>query len=160
MNGEYLRVSPKVIREIQLKPSMLLKVLYPEPEPEDFVSRHLDIEKTWHIIHFLLNGDAWEGSGPSFCAVLGGTQLTDEDLGYGPARFLDPAEVAATATALSRISPEELWSRFDASRVLEAELYWSTEPDSKDYALENYEALRSFFMMTARTGDAVILWLA
>jgi hypothetical protein len=74
------------------------------------LSRSLDIDKTWHIIHFLLNGDAWEGSGPLFDAVLGGSQLTDEDIGYGPARFISPAEVAATAHALRSISGEELES--------------------------------------------------
>jgi Domain of unknown function (DUF1877) len=160
MNGEYLRVSPSVIRDIQAEPSMLLYVLYPDPEPDGFKSRRLDIEKTWHIIHFLLNGDASDGSGPLFCAVLGGSQLTSDDLGYGSARFLDPTEVVATAKALSSISPEELWSRFDEARVRKAELYWSTEPEGKGYALENYKALRSFFTVAAETGDAVILWLA
>jgi hypothetical protein len=160
MNGEYLRVSPSVIRDIQAEPSRLLAILYPDPEPDGFGSRRLDIEKTWHIIHFLLNGDAWDGTGPLFGAVLGGSQLTEEDLGYGSARFLDPTEVVATAKALSSLSPEELWSRFDDTRVRAAELYWSTEPEGKHYALENYQALRTFFAVAAQAGDAVILWLA
>jgi hypothetical protein len=160
MTGRYLRVSPDVVGDIQREPSTLLDVLYPEPEPEGHRSRCLDIDKTWHIIQFLLNGDAWEGNGPLFDAVLGGRQLTDEDLGYGPARFLDALEVAATARALDGISAEELWSRFEVSRVREANLYWSIEPDGRNYALENYEALRRFFVVAAHTGEAAILWLA
>jgi hypothetical protein len=160
MTGRYLRVSPEVIADVQCEPSMLLDVLYPELEPEGHSSRCLDIDKTWHIIHFLLNGDAWEGDGPLFDTVLGGNQLTDEDLGYGPARFLTPVEVGATARALDDISAEELWKRFDESRVREADLYWSIEPDGRTYALENYEALRRFFFTAAQAGNAAILWLA
>lgn len=160
MTGRYLRVPPGVIARIRREPSTLLDVLYPEPAPEDHRSRCLDIDKTWQIIHFLLNGDAWQGSGPVFDAVLGGSQLTDEDLGYGPARFVSPAEVEATASALRSIPGDELWSRFDESRVRDADLYWSVEPEGRNYALENYEALRAFFDRAHQNGDAVILWLA
>jgi hypothetical protein len=164
ITGRYLRVSPDVIRDIQRQPSTILDVIYPEPEPRDHSSRYLDIDKTWHIIHFLLTGDAWVGEGPLFDAVLGGHQLTDEDLGYGPARFLNDLDVVATARALDCISPEELWSRFEESRIREAireaNLYWSIEPDGRNYALENYEALRRFFAAAAHTGEAAILWLA
>jgi hypothetical protein len=160
MTGRYLRVSPATIAEIKRSPGSLLDVLHPESESESYRSRYLDIEKTWHIIHFLLNGEAWTGKGPLFDAVLGGSELTDEDLGYGPARYLEPAEVAAVAEALSPVSAEDLWGRFDESRVLAAELYWSVEPEGREYALENYQALRTFFVHAAAKGDAAILWLA
>ena len=167
MTGRYLRVAPEVILDIQREPSTLLDVLYPEAESElaAHESKYLDIDKTWDIIHFLLNDgasiqDSDDGGGPLPNAVLGGAELTDEDLGYGPARFLVPAEVATTARGLACISPEELWGRFDESRVSAADLYWSMEPENKTYALENYEALRSFFLEASNAGDAVILWLA
>lgn len=160
MTGRYLRVSPAVIEEIKREPDSLLNVLCPAPDPEGHSSAYLDIDKTWHIIHFLLNGDPWSGAGPLFNAVLGGTELTEEDLGYGAARFLEPWEVAAASTALGDLSGDELWSRFDEARVLEAELYWSLEPEGREYALGNYQALQAFFSEAARNGQAVILWLA
>jgi hypothetical protein len=160
MTGRYLRVPAGVIRAIKRAPSTLLDVLYPEPEPKDHRRRYLDIDKTWHIIQFLLNGAAWKGDGPLFDAVLGGSQLTDEDLGYGPARYLAPTKVAATARALSGISADELWRRFDESRARRADLYWSAERGGREYALANYEALRTFFSKAARHGEAAILWLA
>jgi hypothetical protein len=160
MTARYLRVDPKAIRRIRQAPSTLLDVLYPEPEPTSYASIYLDIDKTWHIIHFLLNDDPWEGEGPLSDAVLGGSQLTDEDLGYGPARFLHPAEVAATAQALGGVSGEELWSRFDKSRVRKAELYWETGRGSRSYALQNYKALQRFFRAARQARQSVILWLA
>jgi hypothetical protein len=82
MTGRYLRVESRVIAGILAAPSTLVDLLY--PESADYEGRYLDIDKTWHIIHFLLNNHAWEGSGALFGAVLGGTGLTDEDLVYGP----------------------------------------------------------------------------
>src|SRR5262245_28760066 len=58
----------------------------------------LDIEKTWHAIHFLVVGDAWEvrAQEPATLCILGGEELGD-DGGYGPARLHGPAAVAAIA---------------------------------------------------------------
>jgi hypothetical protein len=160
MTGQYLRVAPEVTGRIQRAPDTLMELLYPDPEPEDRALISLDIDKTWHVIHFLLNGDPWKGKSPLFEAVLGGDALTEEDLGYGPARYLRPAQVAASAEALQRISPEQLWSRYDDARVQAADIYWSNDDESKDYALENYEALQQFFMAAAKARDAMIIWLA
>jgi len=158
MTGRYLRVESRAIAGIHAAPSTLVDLLY--PESADYEGRYLDIDKTWHIIHFLLNNHAWEGSGAVFGAALGGTELTDEDLVYGPARYLPPAEVRATAQALKPISFGELWSRLDEARIREAELYWERTPESEAYVRENYQALQAFFLKAASSNEAVILWLA
>jgi hypothetical protein len=44
--------------------------------------------------------------------------------------------------------------------VREADLYWSFEPEGRNFALENYEALRAFFDRAQQSGEAAILWLA
>jgi hypothetical protein len=160
MTGRYLRVDPGVVARILAEPSSLLDVLYPDPEPADYLARYLDVDKAWHIIHFLLNGDPWEGTGAVGGAVLGGTELSYEDLGYGPARYLTPGEVRQTADALNDISFDQLWAEYDAARAREAELYWTDSPDCRDYVRENYTALQSFYRTASRHGQAVILWLA
>ena len=160
ITGRYLRVSWDVIATVQRRPEVLVEVICPEPESDDYHARTCDIDKTWHIIHFLLNGDAWGGEGALFDAILGGAALTDEDLGFGCARFLTPAEVVKTAKSLCEIPPEELWARFDEAAVVEADLYWSIEPEGREYVLDNYAALRAFFGIAAKEGQATILWLA
>ena len=160
MTARYLRVDSRVIVGILSAPSSLLDALYPEPENSDHMARSLDIDKTWHIIHFLLNNHPWEGNGPRFGAVLGGTELTDEDLGYGPARYLTPAEVGATSAAILQIGFAELWSGLDEARIREADLYWETACESEAYVRENYQALQAFFLKAANSNEAVILWLA
>jgi hypothetical protein len=160
MTARYLRVDSRVIVGILSAPSSLLDVLYPDPENADHTARYLDIDKTWHIIHFLLNNHPWEGNGPRFGAVLGGTELTDEDLGYGPARYLTSAEVGATSAAILQIGFDELWSGLDEARIREADLYWETTCESEAYVRENYQALQAFFLRAANSNEAVILWLA
>lgn len=51
------------------------------PDPE------LDLDKTWHGIHYLLTGTAWEISAGADAAILGGDDI-GEDNGYGPPRLL------------------------------------------------------------------------
>jgi hypothetical protein len=161
MIGNYLRVSGDELERLREDPSDILDVLYPDDgNGEHPVGRHLDIDKSWHAIQFLLTGEPWEGKAPLQNAVMGGTELGDEDVGYGPARGLTPAEVESVSSALGHISGEQLWSRFDAGKFAAAEIYpegWSA--DEKGYVLGYYEELQAFFAAAARDGDAMILFL-
>jgi len=161
MIGNYLRVPAVLLEQLREDPSDIMDVLYPNGgEIDHQEGQHLDIDKSWHAIQFLLTGEPWEGEPPIQNAVIGGTALGDEDVGYGPARGLTPAEVKAVSVALSTVSGEQLWSRFDQRTFASAEIYpegWSS--DGKDYVLGYYEALRKFFEDAARSQDAMIVYL-
>jgi hypothetical protein len=160
MIGNYLRVSAKQLEEIHREPSGIMNLLYPKGETDHATGTHLDIDKAWHAIQFLLTGEPWGGPPPLQNAVLGGTELGDEDVGYGPARALAPDEVQAVSIALAAIPSEQLWSRFDAKKFVEAEIYpQGLSSDDRDYILQHYDALRAFFSDAARSGDAIILYL-
>lgn len=121
----------------------------------------LSLEKAWHGLHFLLSGDPWGGDGPEAFLLAGGT-AQGSDLGYGPARVFEPAEVSDIAAALQEINPEELWSRFDAGELAGAEIYgtdWEAEhpDDLREEYLEYYQALREFLSRTAASGQAMRL---
>src|SRR5262245_64253634 len=90
----------------------------------------LEVDKSWHGLHFLLTGSAWEGSFPLNFIVAGGQEVGD-DLGYGPARALRSEDVAKVDAALDPLTMDELRRRFDASRMSELEIYpfgWSHDP--------------------------------
>jgi uncharacterized protein DUF1877 len=161
MIGNYLRITEVQLSRLLEDPSTIVDVLYPDDGQGDHApTRHLDIEKSWHAIQFLLTGDPWSGEPPLQNAVMGGRELGEEDVGYGPARYLSAAEVAAVAAALAGISGEELWSRFDEGGFARAEIYpqrWSY--DGKEYVLAHYEALREFFKDAAAAQDAMLLYL-
>jgi Domain of unknown function (DUF1877) len=161
MIGNYLRVSATRLEQLLEDPSDIMDVLYPEdPAAGHPEGAHLDIDKAWHAIQFLLTGEPWDGAPPLQNAVMGGTELGDEDVGYGPARGLTPDEVRSVSAVLGRLSGEQLWSAFNEGSFAKADIYpqgWSS--DGKDYVVEHYEALRAFFAAAARSGDAMILYL-
>lgn len=169
--GNYLRVSPSVLKAMFKEPSEIFELLNPpgdDPEDEDMPGdhpegTHLDIGKTWQLIHFLLTGSAKEAEAPLTHAVLGGTLIGDEDVGYGPARGIKSSEVKATATALAQISPDELWSRFDAQKAKIADLYpmpgWYGSDEEREFVLARYVELQKFFADSSADGQAIIAWL-
>ena len=65
----------------------------------------LDVDKAWHGIHFLLTNSAEGGSFPLAFLIVGGRNIGDEDMGYGPARGFAAREVAQIAAALSKVDP-------------------------------------------------------
>ena len=162
MIGNYRRVTPKELAALQQRPETISTFLYPANIEAVPIDRSLDIDKAWHAIHFLLNGEPWEGDLPLHNAVLGGTPLGEEDVGYGPARFLTPTEVAEVARALRGITPDELRARFDPQRLAAANIYpsiWDDPDDALDYMLINYQSLARFFQQAAQAGDAMLLYI-
>jgi hypothetical protein len=67
----------------------------------------LNLEKSWHVLHYLLTGKAEKAPPPVGNAILGGQDIGG-DLGYGPARFLTPQQVREVRIALSAISKDGL----------------------------------------------------
>lgn len=162
MIGNYLCLPEEQLDAVLQAPSTILELLDSEADEAEYPDGpHLDIDKAWHAIHFLLTGDPWSGEPPLQNVVMGGAELGDEDVGYGPARYLTPEEVQAAASAIASISGEALWSRFDEQAFAAAEIYpqgWSQV--DKDYLVEHYETLREFFSFAAAEGDAMIVYLS
>lgn len=158
MIGNYRRISRSELKDLLATPESLSDLLF-EQEPPPGMS--LDIDKAWHAIHFLLNGEPWEGYEPLGHIVLGGTEISDEDVGYGPARYLEAKQVKALSKALAKIDSQMLWSRFDKEAFDAAEIYPGFEgsEEDKEYICENFEALRAFFKEAADNKDVVILYL-
>lgn len=161
MIGNYLPLSAEQLAAITQDPSQAEALAY--PADGDLPADALDIDKAWHLIHFLLNGETWGGDGPLSHVVLGGTELADTDAGYGPFRYLEPAEVQATSSALAEISSQELWSRFNADQALAAEIYpqgWSGDDGEREYVQSNFESLRLLYASAAASGKAMLLYLS
>jgi hypothetical protein len=162
MIGNYRRISEASLEEILANPEKLSAILYPDDDTDG--APHLDIDKSWHIIHFLLNGETWTGEWPLIGAVLGGAEVSEENVGYGPARYLRPGEVAQVARALQSVTPDLFWSQFDANAVREADLYpqglWSDTAVDKEYITGNYEKLVDFFTAANRANEAVLLYIS
>lgn len=173
MIANYIQVSPNQLAELQADPgsiSNFLELLHPDEREDEGREgdlpkiRHLDIDKAWHGIQFLLNGSAWEGESPLYNVVLGGTVLGDEDLGYGPARYLTPEEVRETYLALEQISADDFRARYDPRAMTKAEIYpeivWERDgDDALQYLVDYYVLVVEFFKEATRLGHAMLLYI-
>ncbi|MGE5184160.1 MAG: YfbM family protein [Acidobacteriota bacterium] len=163
MIGNFLRMSSRKVEALRANPERITKVLYPDEEGDTVMSDdvHLDVEKAWHGIHFLLNGEVWSGT-PPLDFIVAGEPIGDVDVGYGPARGFLADQVRAIATALEPITPEVLRSRYDAGAPGWAEVYpmhGRADDGALDYLVSYYESLRDFVIETAELGAGMIVYV-
>lgn len=121
-------------------------------------SNELDLEKSWHALHYLLTGRPDEAPPPLGNAILGGTEI-GEDIGYGPARFLSPVQVREVAAALASISTEELARRFNLEAMVRANVYPVRDESELELAQQYFERLSRFYAHAAAAGNAMILYI-
>jgi hypothetical protein len=126
----------------------------PEPPPlelqpgEGDLGPDGDLEKSWHGIHYLLTGTAWEGDPPLNFLLAGGHEL-DIETGIAPPRAYRPAETRAIGAALAQVDEGELRRRFAPAEMMRLEIYpeiWDRSPDEDDtlgYLMEHLGRLRS-----------------
>ena len=88
MIAYFSSADPVTISQLKSNPDDVIKFVFPEDEDADPDNR-VDLDKAWHCIHFMLTGSTYDVTQPLGGAVLGGDGVGD-DLGYGPARILDP----------------------------------------------------------------------
>ena len=131
----------------------------PEAKPE-----FLDIDKSWHGIHFLLTGSHSEGSGPLAFILQGGREIPTDDFGYGPPHAFTATEVREINQALNRVSPDELYSKADPDQFTELDIYpgiWDSEPkeESIGYLTDYLKELQTFIKQAAASDRALIAYI-
>jgi hypothetical protein len=154
---ELFIVPPKVARQVMTDPRGIHKLLESLEGSEWVVS----LEKSWHGIHFTLTGTPWECDSPLNLLAGGGVPVGDEDVGYGPARLLEPAEVSKVDEALQAISEEEFARRFDTKALAKAEIYpqiWD-EPveDLKEEYGSYFQQMKQHVGRARQEGHALLI---
>jgi hypothetical protein len=164
MIGNLLRISTHKVAALRADPERISRLLYPSEDGDTKMSDdvHLDLEKSWHGIHFLLTGEVWEGALP-LAFLVRGQDIGEIDVGYGPARGFDATEVRAIAEALRPITPSVLRSRFDPRALGWKEIYpvhgRALGDDEREYLISHYEVLRTFVLETADLGAGLIVYI-
>lgn len=162
MIAVYVRLTADELGALLRDPSSVHDLLERVGEGDDSANPTIDLDKSWHAIHFMLTGDAWGGAPPLVNAVMGGTELGEEEVG-GPVRYLTHEEVRAVADALTDIKPEDLGGRYDPARLEKADIYpniWERDgADALEYVLGYYELLRDFFIEASSLGDCMLLYV-
>ncbi len=127
----------------------------------------IEIDKSWDGILYLLTGntlDSLESADPLLASVIIGKQVIDEnqDMGYGPANYNDPAQVNEIAAALLAKPGAALKTVFDSFKMTELEIYpgrWD-DPGAWEFIETCYEQLRRFYATAAKKEQAVITFVS
>ncbi|MGD9645920.1 MAG: YfbM family protein [Pirellulales bacterium] len=118
----------------------------------------ISLEKAWHGLHYLLTGTAAEGTGPLAFLLAGGQNLGDES---EPIRYFPPGETSTIHRALSAVSDEELWSRFDPQAMEAADVYpniWDEEEEElQEEFLMYFGQLKSLVAAAAASGNGLLV---
>jgi hypothetical protein len=163
MMGRFAEVSAADLASLQASPDAVA-ALFVDPRFLGGMSAgvtklaELDLDKAWHGVHYLLTGSADPVESPLGRIVLGGTELGEDDLGYGPARFLTPADTATSAGELIVLAAGDGWAdRFDPDAMTALGLYpgvWGA--DDREWLADAVTRLAAFYATAAERGSAVL----
>ncbi len=128
----------------------------------------LDLHKSWHVLHYLFTGSAYDVELPAG-ALLGGGAETGRDTGYGRPRILNPTETAAFARFLETASLDDLKARLDPAVLAANDVYGAPQGDSDDPDMDRIELeeeietyfpmLRDYVCAAAANGEAIAMWM-
>jgi hypothetical protein len=159
MIGNFLAVTVEKLDELMRDPAAAPPFLAAAVEDQDELGADfLDVDKSWHGIHFLLTGSVREGEPPLKWAVFGPV-ATSADVGDGPARLLTPDQVVEVNRALVAITADKLKKKCDWQLMNDREIYpqgWRA--GDEDYLAENFMQLKKFYESAARRRMGVIQW--
>lgn len=122
-----------------------------------------DVDKAWNAIHYLLTGSAEAGSFPASFILHGGTEVGEEDVGFGPARVFSASEVTMIEDMLQEHTRESLLAHYDGRAMDQAKVYpqiWGRDGESGfEYLWENFTTLQSFVRTTRELNQQLLIYL-
>jgi hypothetical protein len=114
----------------------------------------LEIEKTWHALHYLISGSVKGGDEPARL-ILNGMQIPQTSDHVVSHRGTDVAAFAHVVTSLASKALEE---RFNPAKMNELKIYpgeWGC--GDLEYAIQFWPALKEFFARNAALGHGMVV---
>ncbi len=153
-----LKISEKDLNTLLKDPSDLSEKLYDEENE----TNNCDLDKAWHAIHFLLNGSVWGVTSSAGSLLLGGELISDEDVGYGPARYFTINQVSDVSNALNQITETDFFSKYGLMLEQGDEIYPSFQDSKEDreYIGSYFKELKEFCATAVKEQQCLISYLA
>ncbi len=154
---ELFIIPARTARELIADPTGVHKLL----ESLEGSDQVLSLEKSWHGLHFVLTETAWEGRPPLDFLASGGVPVGDEDVGYGPARILDPEGVTALDEALTEIEQSDFHRNFDPIALSDAAIYpqiWDEPVEDLKQEYGGYlQEMKAHVRRASKSGQALLV---
>ena len=166
MIGNLLRVTEAELNSYLKNSGLLEERIYRDFDENDIDEAMVDLDKAWNVLAFLLGNTATEYEDEPLAQLIFGRHTLDEDqdVGYGPARYLTVAEVQELHQALSQLSDAEIKKRFSPAQCEANDIYPSfwVEEDAADlweYIQDYLTTLRTTYQLAAERKEAMITYL-
>lgn len=117
----------------------------------------LELDKSWHVLHYVLTGTAWDGPQPAAALLTGGREV-GEDLGYGPARVLSATETQAFAQFLATQNETALVKKLNVPKMRSMDIYCA-DGDAEDDLNHYFPQLKSYVTDAAAKGQGLVIWM-
>lgn len=162
MIGFLLRATPAELEEY-MNDSTLLETKMAEEELDE--EKLVDIDKAWDAIIYLLTGEGYATSEHPLRNVIFSGQLVHEEqeMGYGPAHYNTPEQVAELSALLDKINADELRAKYNPADMEEKDIYpsvWEDDEEIVTYLLDNFESVRAIYADAAQNGEAVVMFIS
>ncbi len=131
------------------------------------IEKILGLEKSWHILHYLLTGHVEPGNSP------GGLLLAGEDMGegvgYGPARLRGETATREFSRFLDGQDLEQLHARIDLKEMHDLGVYAIPHGPGPEAEYEKelreelsiyFPRLRDYVREMADKGNGLLVWIA
>jgi hypothetical protein len=156
----FIRVSTAEL-EVYQKDSSQLSERINKETPDPFF---YDIDKSWDGIIYLLTGSNSSDTSQYLSKIIFSGQLIDkeQDLGTGPAHYLNPQQVKDIYDQIKEIVPVSLKEKFDAASMKELGVYpnvWDHE-DAVDYLVEYFETVQEVYALAVEHNEALITFIS
>ena len=134
-------------------------------EPLGPVEPVLDLEKSWHILHYLFTGRVDAAAAPG--GSLMGGEAVGGDTGYGPARLHEAAQTQDFARFLATLEPAQLQARVDYQEMSRIPVYampmGGSEPELESELRAEvgryFPRLRDYVARMAEKQSGLLIWL-
>lgn len=159
-----LGVSPEQIKAVRAQPSFAAEIamaVLGEGDANQFgtLEEPLDLQKSWHVLHYLFTGSAYDTTSPG-AALLSGEELGD-DLGYGPVRLHREEATAKFARFLQGEDIESLLTQINITEMAEADLYSvGDEAGVREEVGYYFPLLKDYVVRVAQKRGGLLIWLS
>jgi hypothetical protein len=130
--------------------------------------RAIRLEKSWHMLHYLLTGHVSPSNAPGDLLLTG--EDLGEDVGYGPARLHSPVATREFGQFLATQDLARLQARVDLNKIVGLGLYGmpvGLAPIRADYENElradvarYFPLLRDYVRTMSDKGNGLLIWVS
>jgi hypothetical protein len=148
---------------IRIVPFSELRPVAPERLRVWRTGEEIDLDKIWHVIHFVLTGSAGKSDRPEGSLLADDLEIGARDVGAGRPWALLPEQTARFAQAVAPLQFEDMKDRFDVAAMRRKKVYLAQSVDADAASFtevwRQLLKLQKFLETTAQNGEGLILFM-